>query len=95
MFSTFKPVRPRIDQPFLRSLEVILHVTLAADEGAHLLPRGVAIHVVVLHALAGFDARMPSINPGRVTRSCSVVGSWQSMHATGCVTSLRASANGI
>jgi hypothetical protein len=35
------------------------------------------------------------MKPGRVTRSCIVVGSWQSMHATGCVTSFRASANGI
>ena len=49
-----QPVRPRIDQTFLRSLEVIFHVTLAADEAAHLLPRGVAIHVVILHAFAGF-----------------------------------------
>ncbi len=31
------------------------------------------------------------MNPGRVTRSCMVCGSWQSMQATGCVTSFRAS----
>ena len=46
-----QPVRPRIDQPLLRPLEVILHVALAADEAPHLLPRGVAVHVVILHAL--------------------------------------------
>ena len=54
MFSTFSPFCPRIDEPLLRPLEVILHVTLAADEGAHLLSRGVAVDVVILHALAGF-----------------------------------------
>jgi len=32
---------------------------------------------------------------GRVTRSCIVSGAWQSMQATGWVTSLRASAYGI
>jgi len=32
--------------------------------------------------------------PARVMRSCMVSGSWQSMHATGCDTSLRASAYG-
>ena len=31
---------------------------------------------------------MPSMNPGRVTRSCIVAGSWQSMQATGCVDEL-------
>ena len=46
-----QPVRPRIDEPLLRPFEVILHVALAADEAAHLLSRGVAIHVVILHAL--------------------------------------------
>ena len=38
---------------------------------------------------------MPSMNPGLVTRSCMVSGSWQSMQATGCATSLRASTYGI
>jgi hypothetical protein len=31
------------------------------------------------------------MNAGRVTRSCIVCASWQSTHATGCVTSRRAS----
>ncbi len=35
------------------------------------------------------------MKPGRVTRSCMVSGSWQSMQAIGCLTSFRASANGI
>jgi hypothetical protein len=34
------------------------------------------------------------MNPGRVTRSCMVAGSWQSMQDTGWVTCLRASAYG-
>ena len=38
---------------------------------------------------------MPSMKPGRVTRSCMVLESWQSMQATGWETSLRASAYGI
>ncbi len=38
---------------------------------------------------------MPSMKAGRVTRSAMVCASWQSMQATGCFTSLTASAYGI
>jgi hypothetical protein len=38
---------------------------------------------------------MPSMKAGRVTRSASVLPSWQSMQATGWVTSLDASPYGI
>ena len=43
---------PRIGEPLFRALEVVLDVTLAADEAAHLLPGRRRVHVVVLHALA-------------------------------------------
>src|SRR5438477_12279311 len=46
-------IRPGINQPLLRSLEVILHMTLAADEAAHLLSRSIAVHIVVLDTCAG------------------------------------------
>src|SRR5688500_3014841 len=46
-----KPLRPRVDETLLGSLEVVLVVTLPADEAPHLLPRRIAVHVVVLHAL--------------------------------------------
>ena len=38
---------------------------------------------------------MPSMKPGLVMRSAIVSGAWQSMHATGWVNDLRASAYGI
>ena len=44
-------LRPRVDEAFLGALEVILDMALAADEGAHLLTAGVAVHVVVRHSL--------------------------------------------
>src|SRR4051812_48963948 len=46
-------IRPGINQPLLRSFEVILNVTLAADEAAHLLSGSIAVHVVVLDTGAG------------------------------------------
>ena len=46
-----EPLRPRIDEPLLRALEVVLDVALAADVGAHLLARRLLVDVVVLHAL--------------------------------------------
>src|SRR5437870_2411286 len=47
-------IRPRIDQPLLRSFEIVLHVALTADEASHLLSRGIAIHVVIFYAGTGF-----------------------------------------
>ena len=46
-----KSLVPRIGQPFFRPLEVVLDVALPAHVRAHLLPRRIAIDVVVLHAL--------------------------------------------
>ena len=46
-----QPLGPRIDQPLLRSLEIIFDVALAADVGAHLLARRLLVDVVVLNAL--------------------------------------------
>ena len=83
---------PRIGETLLGALEVVLDVALAADVGAHLLARRHRVDVVVRSLPStAFTFRMPSRKPGRVTRSCIVCGSWQSMHATGCSTSLRAS----
>src|SRR5262249_8835453 len=48
-------VRPRINEAFLGSFEIILHVTLTAYEAAHLLPRSVAVHIVIVHALTGLE----------------------------------------
>ena len=90
-----KSFGPRIDQTLFRTTEVILVVTLSANVGAHLLPRGLFIHVVVLNTLRSLQARIPSMNAGRVTRNCIVCESWQSIHATGCVTNLRASKYGV
>ena len=59
-----EPLGPRIDQPLLRSLEVILDVTLAADIGAHLLARRLLVDVVVLHALRGFERADAFDKPG-------------------------------
>ena len=51
---------------------------------------------IYLRSLGPLSARakaaIPARNPGRVTRRPSVFGSWQSMHATGCVTCFVASA---
>ena len=61
---------PRIGEPLLRALEVVLDVTLAADEAAHLLPGRHRVHVVVLHALArlqGADA-FDETRPGHAQR---------------------------
>ena len=38
---------------------------------------------------------MPSRKPGRVTRSCMLVASWQSMQPTGCLKCCFASVYGI
>src|SRR5688500_6912326 len=46
------PLRPRIDEPLLRAAEVVLDVTLSADEGAHVLAGRIAVHIVVVDALA-------------------------------------------
>src|SRR5215468_849241 len=54
-------IRPRINEAFLRPLEIIFHVTLTADEAAHFLPRGVAIHIVIVHALTGLE-RLDSLH---------------------------------
>ena len=48
-------LRPWKRQPLVRWLEVIRHVALAADIRPHLLPRSHRVHVVVLHALGGFQ----------------------------------------
>ena len=48
-----QPFVPRIRQPLFRSFEVVLDVALPAHVRAHLLPRRVAIDVVVLNALSG------------------------------------------
>src|SRR5919108_3640383 len=87
-----QPARPRIDQPLLGPFEVVLDVALPAHERAHLLARGVAVDVVVLHALAGLQRAHALEERRPVARSCMVSGAWQSMHATGCDTSARASA---
>jgi len=44
-------LRPWIREPLFRVPEVVLHVTLATHERAHLLSRRVPIHVVVMDAL--------------------------------------------
>ncbi len=43
--------RPRIGDRFAFGLEIVLNVTLAADEGAHFLPRGHRVGVVVVDPL--------------------------------------------
>jgi len=53
------PLRPRIDEPLLGSLEVVLDVALAADEGAHLLPGGHRVRVVVRDPLRGLERPDP------------------------------------
>ncbi len=90
-----EPLVPRIGEPLLRSLEVVLHVALPADKCPHLRPGGHRVDIVVGRALAALTTRMPSMKPGRVTRNCIVCGSWQSRQTTGCDTSLRASVYGI
>ena len=61
---------PRIGEPLLRALEVVLDVALAADEAAHLLPGGHRVHVVVLHALARFQGAdaLEEARPGDAQR---------------------------
>ena len=68
---------PRIRQPLLRALEVVLDVTLPADEAAHLLPGRHRVHVVVLHALAGLQGpdTFDETRPGHAQR-----------HRIGCMT---------
>ena len=87
-----QPFVPRVGQPLLRPLEVVLDVALPAHIRAHFLARRVSIDVVVRECPAPLSpSECLRGNPGRVTRSCIDVGSWQSMHATGCDTSFRAS----
>ena len=75
MSSAFSPFVPRIGEPLLGALEVVLDVALAADERAHLLAGRHRVDVVVLAMpWRAFSARMPSMKPGRVTRSCIVCG---------------------
>ena len=50
-----EPFSPWIDKPLLRSLEIIFDVALAADVGAHLLPRRLLVDIVVLDALRGLE----------------------------------------
>src|SRR5215213_654914 len=50
-----KSFGPRIDQALLWTTEVIFIVTLPANVGPHLLPRGLLIYVVVLNALRSFQ----------------------------------------
>ncbi len=54
-----QPLVPRIGEPLLGSLEVVLDVALAADVGAHLLACRVAIDVVVLDPLRGLHLLDP------------------------------------
>ena len=91
MSSTLQALGPGEGQRFLRAAEVIRDVTLRADVGAHLLAGGHGVDVVVLDPCDAFSARMPSMKAGRVIRNCMVLGSWQSMQATGCFAYLRAS----
>ena len=59
-----EPLGPRIDEPLLRALEVILDVALAADVGAHLLARRLRVDVVILHALRGLERADAFDKPG-------------------------------
>ena len=57
-------LRPRERQTLIRRLEVIRHVALAADIGAHLLPRGHRVDIVVLHSLRSLQ-RANALDEGR------------------------------
>ena len=57
-------LRPGIDDPLLRPLEVVLDVALPAHIGPHLLAGGVAVHVVGGHSLRGLERRHAFHEPG-------------------------------
>jgi hypothetical protein len=57
-------LRPGVREALLRALEVVLDVALPADERAHLLPRRLRIHVVVLQALGRLE-RANSLHEAR------------------------------
>jgi len=50
---------PGINQPLLLALEVILHMTLAADVRTHFLSRRHGVHIVVLNTLGSFQSANP------------------------------------
>ena len=87
-FLDLQALGPGVGQPLFRALEVVINVALAADEGAHLRARGIAVDVVVLHALRRLERPHALDERGPGDAQSMVLGSWQSMQATGCVTSL-------
>src|SRR5687768_16030817 len=51
-----KSLGPGVDQPLFRATEMIFIVTLPTNEGAHLLPRRLFIHIVILNPLRGLQS---------------------------------------
>src|ERR1044071_8927578 len=50
-FFDFQTIGPRIGDDFLFALEVVFDMTLPADKRSHLLPRGVAIRIIIADPL--------------------------------------------
>jgi hypothetical protein len=68
-----------IHQALLWPLEVVLDMTLAADEGAHLLPRRHGVDPVVRHTLDGLEGTDALDKAGARHSQLRSTGHWDKM----------------